>query len=295
MSSGFRFSSCARLSASSWRVRSRPRSRGLDHDAQIGARLVVLDRLLGQRRARQDHHEQIVEVVRDAAREHAQALELLHLEQPALQRLLLVLRAGALLEEADAPGRHRDLARPSRSGSRAGRRVGRRHPSSPKVPHPKTPNGLSSRRSGTLTIVRLPSCATISLLVRGSTRASSTTTGTSEAQDLLHHAVALDLEHRRHRPDQLLVGAGVVDEPDLVGVLAIGDEEPDALVADRGAHLGAGRRRAARRRWPRAAARARRPANAAAARPALQCHRRAFDAALDRRRGLRECERRTRP
>ena len=64
----------------------------------------------GQAGAGQDDRQQVGEVVRDAAGEQAEALELLGAVEARLELALLVLGGAAQLGEADARGGHRDLA-----------------------------------------------------------------------------------------------------------------------------------------------------------------------------------------
>ena len=90
-------------------------------------------------------------------------------------------------------------------------------------------------------IVRLPSCATMALLVRGSVRASSTTTGTFGGEDLLQHRVAVDRDPGRHVPDEILAGAAVAEDADERRLLLVGDAQPGVIEADGVPHLGAGR------------------------------------------------------
>jgi hypothetical protein len=79
-------------------------------DAAAGERL-RRQVLLRQVEVRQDGQQQVVEVVRDAARQHPQALQLLAVQQPALHLQPLVLGQLALGDVLDRPDHGGDLAR----------------------------------------------------------------------------------------------------------------------------------------------------------------------------------------
>ena len=91
------------------------------------------------RRVARDHRQQIVEVVRDAAGERADRLELLRL----VQLLLELLALGDLLRSARGRRRSRPSRRPSARPSR-GRRC-RGSPSRTSCSCPRAPRGSSAR------------------------------------------------------------------------------------------------------------------------------------------------------
>ena len=99
------------LNASSWRVRPGGAIGGLHDLLRVGAPLVsvreVLDEHLG---VAVDGHQQIVEVVRDAAGEPSDRLHLLRLPQLLLALLQRVLRLLALDDVAHDGGKRRAFA-----------------------------------------------------------------------------------------------------------------------------------------------------------------------------------------
>ena len=57
------------------------------------------------------------------------------------------------------------------------------------------------------------------------------------AHDFFQQRVALDLQYGRDFPGQVALATGVVDQPHLLHVLGVRDEEPDVRIASRRARL----------------------------------------------------------
>ena len=193
----------------------------------------------GQAGAGQDDRQQVGEVVRDAAGEQAQALELLGAVEARLELVLLVLGGAAQLDEADARGGHRDLAahRDQVLGLLDARHADAFVPEGAAAERAERLVEQAQRQADDGAVAELGDDARVGARVRARVLDDDRTFG---GEDLLHHRVAGDRDPRRGLPDEVLARAAVPEHADERRLLVVGDAQPGVIEADRVPHLGAG-------------------------------------------------------
>ncbi len=193
----------------------------------------------GQRRTSEDHSEQVVEIMRDTARQQAEALQPLRLRQPPLQILLVLRGLALLLQEAQAPGRHRQLPGHAHQVIEL-IRGGQAHALVAESSGAERAERLvqqAQRHVDDRAVAQLRDHGLVGAWI--GQRVLDDHRGV-RAHDLFHHRVAGHRDGRGVFPQHVAVLAADAEQLDLGGALAVGDGQPGVLVAQHVAGFHAG-------------------------------------------------------